>query len=85
MGLEVRTMAEARLRRSGYSALRDVNCVFHDGMLTLRGRVPTHYLKQVAQQRVRELEGVRWVNNQIEVSSSLRQDVSVVLPSGLGA
>jgi len=76
MDLEVRKVAEARLRRSGYSALHNVICLYQDGLLTLRGIVPTHYLKQVAQQQVADLEGVRMVLNQIEVTSQFRQDLS---------
>jgi len=76
MSLDVRKMAESRLRRSGYSALCSVTCLYQDGLLTLRGTVPTHYLKQVAQHQVTDLEGVRMVRNQIEVSSQLRPDAS---------
>ncbi|GEM_PF-967503 len=62
--------AEDRLRRSGYLALRDISCEVREGVARLRGRLPTHYLKQVAQAIVAEVEGVVVVMNQIKVIAS---------------
>jgi len=59
--------AEERLGRSGYLALRDVICIASDGVITLHGRLPSYYLKQVAQEIAAGVEGVRQVINQIEV------------------
>jgi hypothetical protein len=59
--------AEGRLRSSPYLALRDVGCAERDGVVTLRGHLPSYYLKQIAQEVVGEVDGVRAVNNQIEV------------------
>jgi osmotically-inducible protein OsmY len=73
VGVEVRESAEATLRGSGYSALRRIVCQYHDGLSILNGSVPTHYLKQMAQHLVTELEGVHRVSNQIEVLSAIRQ------------
>ena len=50
--------AECRLRRSGYLALRGVTCDISGGALRLHGRLPTYYLKQVAQTIAAEVEGV---------------------------
>ena len=58
--------AEARLRSNAYLALKNVTCDYHDGVLTLRGCLPTYYLKQLAQEAVGRPEGVRVVN-EIEV------------------
>lgn len=58
---------ERRLRRSGYLALRDVSCDLHAGIVRLRGRLPTYYLKQVAQAIVSEIAGVHQVINHIEI------------------
>ncbi|WP_406695619.1 BON domain-containing protein [Singulisphaera sp. Ch08] len=58
---------ERRLRGSGYLALRGLSCELHAGIARLRGRVPTYYLKQVAQAIVSEIDGVRQVINQIEI------------------
>ncbi|SIO61318.1 BON domain-containing protein [Singulisphaera sp. GP187] len=61
--------AERRLCESGYLALRDVSVSSesHAGTLWLRGRLPTYYLKQVAQSIVSEIEGVNQVVNHIDV------------------
>jgi osmotically-inducible protein OsmY len=60
-------LAESRLRRSAYLALQHVSCEFRAGVLTLRGRLPSYYLKQVAQAVVAEVEGVERIDNQIEI------------------
>ncbi len=60
-------LAESRLRRSGYPALRHISCEFQAGVLTLRGYVPRYYSKQIAQTVVAELAGVERIDNQIEV------------------
>jgi osmotically-inducible protein OsmY len=59
--------AQGHLRRSGYLALRDIGCTCREGVVTLRGCLPTHYLKQIAQHLVVELEGVCGIINHIEV------------------
>lgn len=64
---ETLSQVEIRLERSGYSALRRVRCEFLDGLLRLRGDVPSHYLKQIALARAAEVEGVQAIVNEIEV------------------
>lgn len=61
------TLVESKLRESHYLALRVVTCQFHKGVLILRGRVPSFYLKQVAQSVVRNIEGVAQIDNRLEV------------------
>jgi osmotically-inducible protein OsmY len=56
-----------RLSRSPYSVLGRVASSYHRGALRLRGCLPSHYLKQVAQELVSRIEGVNDVINQIEV------------------
>ncbi len=63
--------AEGRLRRRPYRALHQVCCSYRDGVLTLRGRLPSYYLKQIAQTAVAGIEGVRRIDNQIEVAPRL--------------
>ena len=70
----VQTQAQSQLRKSGYHELRFVLCEFHEGVLTLRGRVPSFYLKQVAQELIRRLDGAEEVNNQ---SGGCRSAMSV--------
>ena len=55
------------LRRSPYRELHEVSCEYHDGVLTLRGRVSSYYLKQIAQNLVWQMEGVVGVDNQLDV------------------
>ena len=61
--------AAIRLSTSGYAELKRVRCEFelHGHLLTLRGRVSSYYLKQLAQEVVRMLDGVDQVVNLIEV------------------
>lgn len=40
------------LRHSPYRSLQHVDCRFENGRLTLRGRVESYFLKQVAQERL---------------------------------
>jgi osmotically-inducible protein OsmY len=61
---------EHRLRRSSYIALPQVGSEFQTdrGILHLRGLLPSYSLKQLAQELVRDLDGVLIANNQIEVA-----------------
>ena len=60
--------AQRRLQASGYRALRSISCEYHEGMFVLRGKVPSFYMKQVAQELVRSVEGVSTIVNCLEVS-----------------
>ena len=44
--------------------------VQYDDVLTIRGCVPSFYLKQVLQSLLKDLAGVRWIDNQVDVVSS---------------
>jgi osmotically-inducible protein OsmY len=65
----IQELAQAKLRRSPYYDVRNAACNFHEGVLTLRGRVSSYYLKQMAQTLVRRLDGVGEIDNQLEVVS----------------
>ncbi len=45
--------------RCGYPALKAVDCKWRNGVLVLSGRVPSYYLKQLAQEKVQASEGSR--------------------------
>ena len=60
-------LAEGRLRGNPYLALKNVSCDWLDGVLVLRGCLPSYYLKQLAQEVVARLEGVQTIDNQIQV------------------
>jgi osmotically-inducible protein OsmY len=59
--------AQERLSRSPYAVLARVAGSYHRGALRLRGCLPSHYLKRVAQELVSRIEGVNDVINQVEV------------------
>lgn len=58
----------SRLHSSGQPMLRRVECEYHEGIVILRGRAPTYYLKQVAQSIVLSHPDVEELVNQIEVA-----------------
>jgi hypothetical protein len=66
----LKELAEACLRCNPYSALKNVACDCRDGVLVLRGCLPSYYLKQVAQEVVARLEGVEGIENEIQVVPS---------------
>ena len=61
-------LARTRLAQMGYFSLRQVECSFDNGTMTLRGRVPSYYYKQLAQEALRYVEHVRRLVNRIEVA-----------------
>jgi osmotically-inducible protein OsmY len=65
--------AENRLHQSAYSPLRRVTCQVHGQEITIRGRVPTYYLKQVAQSLLSGLDGIRTIDNRLDVASFSRE------------
>jgi osmotically-inducible protein OsmY len=67
----VAARANRCLQESAYMAIRSVSCKYDQDVLFLRGRLTSYYEKQVAQEAVRDLEGVVQVVNQIEVSEEL--------------
>jgi osmotically-inducible protein OsmY len=66
---EIAETARTALRRSPYFELHDLSCDYSGGILTLRGTVPTYYLKQIAQTSVANVPGVVEVHNRVEVAS----------------
>ncbi len=64
--------AEILLRNNSYLALKNVSCEYHEGVLTLRGCLPSYYLKQMAQSTVACVEGVQRIVNDIQVVSAPR-------------
>jgi osmotically-inducible protein OsmY len=63
----INELAEKRLQSNPYLALKGVSCDCLDGVLFLRGCLPTYYLKQLAQEVVVGLKGVERIDNQIQV------------------
>ena len=64
---EVAKAAMECLRKSHYKVLSRVSCEYSHGVLYLRGRLFSFHEKQVAQQAVAAVNGVKQVVNEIEV------------------
>ena len=52
----------------GYRQLRDIQVTAHARLVILRGRVPSYYLKQLAQDTALAVPGAHQVRNDLEVS-----------------
>lgn len=61
--------ARACLRKSSSTVVRAVSCDYDRGALVLRGRVPSFYCKQLAQETVARVAGDTQVTNVIEVEA----------------
>lgn len=60
--------ARSAIQRSPYPQVQRVCCEFENGILRLRGRVASYYLKQVAQHVVgRAVPASVGIDNQLEV------------------
>jgi osmotically-inducible protein OsmY len=64
---DVAEIAKDRLRNSPYASLRTLSCDLEGGGLVLRGHLPSFHHKQLAQETVRRLAGVRQIINATEV------------------
>ena len=60
--------AADRLRSTPPVGGAEISCTCEDGMLCLHGKVSTFYAKQVAQEAVKNLEGLAGIINHIEVT-----------------
>ena len=67
MSSVVTCTAKQRFRRSHYLEINRIECEFRDGQLCLHGRVSSYFMKQSAQELVRSIDGVRAIQNDIEV------------------
>lgn len=65
---KVTEVAEECLQRSPYRTVRSVSCRLEGGTLVLRGRLPSFYHKQLAQEAVADIRGVTQVVNETEVT-----------------
>ena len=59
--------AQKVLRSRGHLVPDDYFLQLNDGKLTIRGSVPSFYHKQLAQELVRKVQGVRSVTNLLQV------------------
>ena len=64
----IETQARAELQKSRYYSIRQVSCDVCQCVVRLSGRVPSFYMKQIAQAIVRPLlDGGLIIDNQLEV------------------
>jgi hypothetical protein len=56
------------LSASPYFALRLVHCSCDDKSIVLSGRVPSYYLKQLAQTLAGQVDGAKSIDNRLEVA-----------------
>ncbi len=59
--------AQIRLCSSPYFALRSLTCANRSGRLHLFGTVPTYFMKQMAQETIRPVDGVEVIVNLVIV------------------
>lgn len=64
------TRVADQLVSSGRTRLRDVEVHEEAGAVVLRGRVPSFYLKQVAQTLARSVHGVTTIRNEMIVTTA---------------
>jgi osmotically-inducible protein OsmY len=72
------------LQRSPYYPIRSVSCECRQGVLFLRGLLPTFYLKQIAQEAVARVEGISQVVNKTVVDASLSDVRNVATGPSVG-
>ena len=56
------------LKNSTYLAGRKLRLETHDGQVTLHGVVNSYFQKQMAQEALRDIDGITGIENQIEVA-----------------
>ena len=64
---DVGQLVAGRLEASPYRALRGISSDFHEGVVTLWGRVHSFYMKQMAQEEAARIAGVEAIANHLEV------------------
>jgi osmotically-inducible protein OsmY len=60
-------LATSLLQAKLYWAVNGISYEYDNGLLVLRGTLASYYHKRLAQETVRNLEGVRQVRNEIQV------------------
>ncbi|WP_162006621.1 BON domain-containing protein [Roseimaritima sediminicola] len=67
----IQRQAQARLQQSSYALLRNVDCTVTSDTLQLTGQIPSFFLKQTAQELVRDVAGAKRIKNELEVVDTL--------------
>ena len=64
----IESEANEVLQNSQYPELKHITCEFAGGVLILRGRVRSYFMKQMAQESLRNFDGVDHISNAIRVA-----------------
>ena len=67
--LNLRDTVEAALARSSYLSGKNLRFELHEDGVVLRGVVRSYYQKQLVQESLKSISGVRHIHNEIEVVS----------------
>lgn len=67
--LQLRHLIESVLARSMFLSGKNLRFEVHEDAVVLRGVVRSYYQKQLAQESLRNIEGLAKINNEIEVVS----------------
>ena len=65
----LRELVETALARSSYLTGKNLRIEVHQDDVVLRGVVRSYYQKQLAQESLRKVQGVRFIKNELEVIS----------------
>jgi osmotically-inducible protein OsmY len=57
------------IRHNPYLAQRNLRCETDSGRVVLRGKVKSYFQKQMAQEVIRQIDGIRAIENQLEVDA----------------
>jgi BON domain len=68
------------LVHAGHRPVQVVDVEAHNGVVTLRGRVPSYYIRQLAISCAQRVAGVRAVNDQIKAALPKPRPLSCCLP-----
>jgi len=67
---QITANAQRLLEEPLLSASRQIELEYREGILFLRGHLPSFYQKQLAQEAIRNLDGVNQIVNKIEVRTA---------------
>ena len=67
VSIQITANAQRLLKERLLSATRQIRLEYREGIMFLRGHLPSFYQKQLAQEAIRNLDGVQQIVNGIEV------------------
>ena len=58
----------AAIKNTPHLGQRELQCVVHEGRVVLKGVVGSYFQKQMAQEAVLRVDGVKTIDNELEVN-----------------